>query len=257
MKNILLLIAATLLAANAYAQNFKIATGEPFHSQQQELHVKGRNGLLIKQKLTFGDYHTVKVKRSAIRKWTGATGFPSLIWTEHMEGRQSIHFSLTNGQDTSDAMAVSHVASNDLQIGSPERQARIPGSILSLYKQTEIAQNNFSVSIITQKGEAPWELFLDNSEAQIRRKHAAGYVTRGDDYYTIEPVWQVEKKNGRVAEMPFGSPGFEIKDKDGRVMAAVSLMDNGKVYLGPGTGMEKFLFANVCAALLLQSNIDG
>jgi hypothetical protein len=69
-------------------------------------------------------------------------------------------------------------------------------------------------------------------------------------------VWQVEKKNGQVATMPFGSAGFEIKDKDGNVVAAVSLIDNGDVYLGPGTEDERLLYANACAALLLQSNIN-
>src|SRR4051812_46379594 len=104
------LLAATLFsAATLSAKEFTIATGEPLHSMQQELAVKGRNGILIKQKLSFGSYHTAQVKRSAIRKWTGITGFPGTIWTEHMDGRQSIRFRLTNGTDTSDAMSVTHV----------------------------------------------------------------------------------------------------------------------------------------------------
>jgi hypothetical protein len=256
MKGIFLAISILAISFSAKSKGFKIATGEPLHSQQQEMDVKGRMGILIKQKLSFGDYHTVKVKRSAIQKWTGVNGFPGLIWTEHMKGRQSIHFSLTDDNNTSEVMAVSNVAANDLLIGNADRQRRIPGSIISLYRQTEISQNNYSVSIVTQKGEEPWELFLDNTEAQIRRKHPAGYLTRGEEYYTIEPVWQIEKKNGETANMPMGCAGFEIVDKDSNVMAAVSLIDNGKVYLGPGTEAQKFLFANACAALLLQSNIN-
>ena len=46
------------------------------------------------------------------------------------------------------------------------------------------------------------------------------------------------------------------QDKDGNVVAAVSLIDNGDVYLGPGTEEERLLYANACAALLLQSNIN-
>lgn len=256
MKPTILSLALILSTATVQAENFKIATGEPLHSQQLELLAKGRMGILIKQKLSFGNYHTTMVKRSAIRKWSGINGFVGMIWTEHMEGRQSIHFRLTNDTDTSDVMTVTNVRSNDLLIGSPTGQRRIPGQLVSIFRSTDITQNNYSVSIVTRKGDEPWELFLDNSEAQIRRKQAAGYITRGNDYYTIEPVWQVEKKNGKIVDMPFGSPGFEIKDKDNNVMAAVSLIDNGKVYLGPGTEEEKFLFANACAALLLQSVID-
>lgn len=218
--------------------------------------VKGRNGIMIKQKLSFGDFHTTKVKRSAIRKWTGTTGFPGFIWKEHMEGRQSIHFGLTNGADSSDVMTVTHVHTNDLLIGTVNNATRIPGSIVPLFQQTNIAKDNYSVSIVTGRGQQPWDLFLDNTEAQVRRKVPAGFIARGDKYYTIEPVWQVERKNGKVAELPFGSSGFEIVDENHQVMAAVSLIDNGKVYLGPGTPEEKFLFANACAALLLQSVID-
>lgn len=255
MKHTLLLIATLWAGYTVHAQNFTIATGEPLHSIQNEMAVKGRNGIMIKQKLSFGDYHTTKVKRSAITKWTGTTGFPGSIWTEHMEGRQSIHFGLTNGTDSSDVMTVTNVASNDLLIGRAGGATRLPGSLAPLFRKTDIAQNNYSVSIVTHQGEEPWELFLDNTEAQVRRKQPAGYVMRGDKCYTIEPVWQLEKKNGKVVDMPFGSAGFEIKDND-KVMAAVSLVDNGKVYLGPGTDEEKFLFANICSALLLQSVID-
>ncbi|RYD58360.1 MAG: hypothetical protein EOP56_05430 [Sphingobacteriales bacterium] len=256
MKKLILSALTVFCTIVAFAQGFSLATREPLRSQQQELKARGRMGILIKQKLTFGDYRTTMVKRSAIQKWAGVNGFPGMIWTEHMHGRQSIHFRLTDEKYTSDVMTVSRVAANDLLLGTARGgQKRLPGSILSLYKQTDIYQNNYSVSIVTKEGDEPWELFLDNNEAQIRRKHPAGYLTRGDEYYTIEPVWQVQSKNGRIGDMPFGSAGFEIVNKDGDVMAAVSLIDNGRVYLGPGSDEEKFLFANACAALLLQSNV--
>lgn len=255
MKPTFLIIVVLLINVHSYA-GFKLVTGEPLNSQQQMYAVKGRMGLLIKQKMSFGDYKTVMVKRSAIRKWTGVDGFPGMIWTEHMQGRQSIHFRLTNGKDTSDIMAVSRVSARDLLIGTADGNKRLPGSIVALFKSTEISNNNYSVSIVNKRGEEPWELFLDNTEAQIRRKRPAGYIRRGEDYYTIEPVWQVKKKNGQAVPMPFGSAGFEIINRDGNVVAAVSLLDKGDVYLGPGTEDERLLYANACAAMLLQSNIN-
>jgi hypothetical protein len=241
-----------------HAADFKLALGEPLHSQQQELKVKGRMGWLIKQKLSFGDYYTTKVKRSAIRSWVGVTGFPGLIWTEHMEGRQSIHFSLVNGADAdnaSDVIATSNVTNNDLLIGSYPN--RIPGTLVSVFRRNEVQQNNLSAAIYTKRNELPWELFLDNTGSQMRRREEAGYVMRGNDYYTIVPIWQMEKKNGELANIPFGSAGYEIIDINGNTVAAVSLIDNGKVYLGNGNNAERFLMANVCSALLLQTDINN
>jgi len=39
------------------------------------------------------------------------------------------------------------------------------------------------------------------------------------------------------------------------MVAAVSLIDNGMVYLGRTTPEERFLLANACTALLLQEEI--
>ncbi|RYE21396.1 MAG: hypothetical protein EOP51_15695 [Sphingobacteriales bacterium] len=255
MKSMILAILLIVAAMGAQAENFKLAFGEPLHSQRDELTVKGRMGWLIKQKLTFGEYRTAMVKRSAIRSWSTGTGFPGTIWVEHMEGRQSIHFSLVDSNNASDVIAVTNVKNNDLMIGShPER---IPGQLVSVFKYNEVQQNNLSVAIYTQRDETPWQLFLDNTGAQVRRKDEVGYVMRGDSYYTIVPIWKMEKKNGQLANIPFGSAGYEIKDTNGKSVAAVSLIDNGKVYLGNANADERFLMANVCAALLLQSDINN
>ena len=174
MKGLYLLALALCINMNSYA-GFKIATGEPLHSQQQIYAAKGRMGILIKQKLTFGDYYTTMVKRSAIRKWSGIDGFPGMIWTEHMQGRQSVHFRLSNGTDTSDVMAVSRVSARDLLIGTAPGTTRLPGSIVALFKSTEISNNNYSVSIVNKTGEEPCELLglwlYKVNNADHRRNH--------------------------------------------------------------------------------------
>ena len=42
----------------------------------------------------------------------------------------------------------------------------------------------------------------------------------------------------------------------GVTVAAVSLVDNGMVFIGHTDAAERFLLANACAALLLQEAID-
>jgi len=234
----------------AYANGFKLVTSTPL----EESNVKGRQGLLIKQKLSFGNYYTTSVKRGAFKSHTMMSGFPGFIWTEHMEGKQNIRFKLTDGIQSSEVFCATNVSSRDLVIGSnPNAAPNVITSVLRI--GTEHQQNNFSVAIYTEANEQPWELFLDNTNSQLHRKDYIGYVTRGEEYYTIVPVWKIEKKNGKVAEMPFGSAGFEIQNAAGEAIAAVSLIDQGKVYMGAANEKERFLMANVCSALLLQSEL--
>jgi hypothetical protein len=50
--------------------------------------------------------------------------------------------------------------------------------------------------------------------------------------------------------------GFEFKNREGKVLAAVSMIGNGAVYFGECSDEEKFLLANASAALLLQQLLD-
>lgn len=255
MKKLPLLLAFCLFSLAAAAQRFDLALSAPLDSAHDHFSVKGRNGILIKQKLSFGEYATVKVKRGAIRKWTGSSGFPGFIWQEHMEGRQSIQFKLTDGTDTSDVTMVTNVSRHDLMIGSDPNA--LPNRVFPILTiGTDAQKNNLSTAIYTNTQEQPWELYLDNTDAQLRREKYIGYVYRGDEYYQIIPVWDIVYK-GKKRSIPFGSAGFEILDADGNAKAAVSLMDDrGIVYLGKISREERFLLANICAALLLQSVID-
>jgi hypothetical protein len=256
MKRIIIPAIMLLLSGSSFAQQgFRMVTGEPLNSRQERLEVRGRNGILINQKLRIGDhkYFTTSVKRSAIRKWTSQSGFIDFIWTEHVVGRQSIHYRLTNGTDTSDVLTLTNIASNDLIIGSdPNALPNVVSSVMRI--GTEDQKNNFSAALYLSKNDEPWQLFLDNTTAQLHREDYIGYVTRGDEYYSIVPVWKLEKK-GKVRDIPFGEVGFEIRNKEGQTIAATSLMDNGEVYMGETDSKEQFLMANVCAALLLQTNI--
>ena len=91
---------------------------------------------------------------------------------------------------------------------------------------------------------------------QSKPKSYVGYQAKGkDDYYTIKPISRVVSKKGKIGTMPFGSAGFEIRNKEGKALAAVSMIDHGVVYLADISPEEKRLLSGVCAALLLQEQI--
>jgi hypothetical protein len=50
--------------------------------------------------------------------------------------------------------------------------------------------------------------------------------------------------------------GFEFRNPEGKILAAVSMIGNGTFYMGACSEEEKFLLANAAAALLLQQLLD-
>jgi hypothetical protein len=253
MKAIIILTAALTFSTTSQARGFKLSPGEPLRTNAEIHAAKGRNGFLIRQKLSFGPYYTTQVRRSAIRKWYDYSGAPGLFWAEHMVGRQSIVFTLTNGTETIHVETVTHVRSTDIRVGD---RPNIPGIIINILSNSTAAQANNFTAILSSGSNAPtWELFLDNTAAQLARKEPAGYLRTDSAYYTIVPVWTVDRK-GKTATLPFGAIGLEFQDEEGKTQAAVSLQDNGEVYLNPDNKNNKQTLAAACAALLLQSNID-
>ena len=247
----LLIIIGLLIAQQGYGQKFQLVLDSPLREAHSNYEVKGRQGIMIRQKLSFGNYETREVKRGALRSWVGSTGIPGLIWEEHMEGRQSIRFRLTDGLLESQVVMVTYISRRDLKIGSDRNS--LPNQVNSILTiGTDAQENNLSTAIYIQGEETPWELYQDNTDAQLNRGNYTGYVVRGEQYYQIVPVWEVTYKD-KQREIPFGTAGFEIQDADGKALAAVSLMDSkGIVYLGNLDPAERFLMANVCATLLLQ-----
>src|SRR6187551_475359 len=95
----------------------------------EEFSVKGRQGLLIKQKLSFGEYRTASVKRSwtkgssAFAGWTtGQPGYEDYsrgIGVEYSKKKQSVRFELTdNAAHESSAFCVTKVRSKDFVLGN-------------------------------------------------------------------------------------------------------------------------------------------
>lgn len=100
-------------------------------------------------------------------------------------------------------------------------------------------------------------MLLDNQLAQAKPKSYTGIVVLDkENYYTLKPVTQILNKKGEATNMLFGSIGFEILNKKNQPVAALSTINKGQVYFNNVTLKEKFLLANICAAILLRENIE-
>ena len=257
MKSVLLtvLTSATIFSAciPAPARGIRIVPSEPLRSTGAAYEAKGRNGILIRQKLRFGPYFTTEVRRGWIKSWSGATGIPGKWLIEEARAKQAIHFSLSDGRDTVRAQTISRSSADNIIIGANRGAAhnRVI-EILSIGSARQAA--NFSARFALCSGGPEWQLFLDNTASQLRRRQAAGFLESEAGVYTIYPVWRVQSGRGRIADMPFGAAGLELVDEGGRAVAAVSLIDGGDVYLDDSLeNSEKLVLAAACGALLLQT----
>jgi len=252
-----------LLASNlVIGQSMTLALEGEEWKGVKEYKVKGRNGFKFKEKLSFGNYASLDVDRS----WTKGTevtagitqGIPTdeyyqrIITTNHIHKKQTLYFSLgDDAGNASRAYCVSRLDAKDFNVGHNSFSA--VNLLLDLAGPGMESSNVFFTNIFVGPSAYGWELFLDNEAAVAHPKKYVGYLAKNDkEYYTIVPTAKVKSKKGKVSSMPFGSIGFIIRNKDGKALAAVSLIDNGMIYLMDTDPEEQLLLATTCAVLLMR-----
>ncbi len=251
-----------LLAASCSTP--KLAVHEDLKPAYDEYAVKGRQGILIKQKMSFGEFATSTVKRSWTKGGESRNGLGyydaqrqwiNLISETYINRHQTIRFEMTQGSLQSQVYCVSRFNARDLEIGNN------PNSILNIGMDLLGAGGDskslFYVQLFSSAGDSrPWELVLDNQAAQAKPNEYKGYLAKSkSEYYTLVPTSKMDI-NGKVGNTLLGAVGFEFRNMAGKTVAAVSLMDRGMIYLAKTSAEERFLLANACAALLLQEQIE-
>jgi hypothetical protein len=254
------------IASLAACTPFNLALQGEGWQGHEILAVDGRTGILINQKLSFGEYHTLDVRRSWTKGGNGYSGigfgnygtgeYLNIIGREYIDRRQTIRFDLSDGTGLgSSVFCVSQFQASNLLLGDDRGLLSIGVDLLEI-KQENSASFYFA-QIYTPAEAEPWQLVLNNDRAQRQPRDCAGTISKSNgDYYTIFPVSSLLSKDGKALQMPFGAMGLEIRDQTGRPLAAVNLADKGQVYFAAGLDREeRFLMANICTALLLQEVI--
>lgn len=262
MKRIIYLLSATLLFVFS-CTTAKMAVSDELKTEKDEYKVKGRNGTRIKQKLSFGEYATTSIKRSWTKGSSSRTGigyggtaqeeWVNIISMEYVKRKQTIQFQLSDGGQQSDVYCVSRFNAKELEIGKSNSLLNIGIDLLGMNGRPG---STYYVQLFTSSNaERPWEMMIDNEKSQEKPKEYIGYLAKSKtEYYSIVPVRNLETPKG-VRPILAGSVGFEFRNAEGRPVAAVSLMDNGVVFLSKLSPEERFLLANACTALLLQDVI--
>lgn len=258
------LICIALISASCGTTQLASKQGENLYTEV--FPVKGRQGILIKQKLSFGDYATEKVDRS----WTKGTSWTigslkrtlevpeatNVISYDHIKRKQTLRFAAVNpAGETADVYAATQVNAREISIGEGNGWGSFNIDFGWFKNRNSI--NLYYVQIYLNGEFQPWQLILDNETSQRQPGKYVGYLVGANGrYYQLKPAQYIAGKNGDSKKILMGSVGFEILDENGNSVAAVSTIDNGQVYftriLQPG---ERFLIENLCAAILLQEQI--
>lgn len=253
------------LSVAAFSQP-KVSLTAEIWKNQEVWDVRGRNGFKFKERLSFGQFTTYKVDRSWTKEssWSIGAGRRTLqvpqgtniISYDHINRRQTLRFAaISPSGETADVYAATHVQSRELRVGEGNNLASFSIDLGILLNKN--SNNLYYVQIYLDGDSQPWQLVLDNEQSQIKPGKYIGYlIGPKGNYYQLKPITHIEGKNGKSQKILLGSVGFEISDEDGTEIAAVSTLDNGKVYFSYGLRpQERFLMENLCAAILLQEQI--
>jgi hypothetical protein len=266
MRKLLLpVVLISFAVALTHCTPARMALNDDAWQNKQAYNVEGRRGLFTKERMSFGDYYTKSVKRSWTKTSSSRSGwtkgnvtdpnYENIISVEYMKRKQTVKFEMTDDSgNASEVYCVARFNSQDLQIGNyPNDIKNIAAEILL---GTDNSDSKYYVQLYTNNYDKPWQLVLDNQQWQARPKKYTGIIALDkDNYYTLVPVTQMQRKDGTAANMPFGAIGLEIRNPQGKPVAAVSLIDKGVVYLSGVPAGERFLLANICAALLMQEQL--
>jgi hypothetical protein len=223
----------------------------------KEFEVKGRNGILIKQKLFFDKYFTTSVDRSWLKGYSSFdhplkyNSDTKIISTEYIDKNQTLFFAFEDStRRKADVHCVKGFSLQDVK-RSPTLVS-IFGNMLGLEGVSDL----YYSQIFTSADSAPWHLLVSN---EVAERNPQTYVTKlarsKDEYYLITPYRKVRNNKGKTIDLTFGVAGFKITNRKGEPLAAVSLVNKGMVYLKNVPLEDRFLLAALCSAMLLEDQI--
>ncbi len=237
-KKALLLI--FLIAAFAACRTAEIPVTDDLKSGTTMFAVKGRQGFQIGQVLSFGEYQTSKINRG----WTKGYSIPFVV---HFKG-------------ASEKLSYE-------QFGPNGRSAKI--ALAGRFRETELSplrdyfaisvknKNVFTGGIELNGSKESWEFIIQNVDGwdNSLKNNTMGLIRSKADYLQIDIIGIREL--GGVSKMMtmMDVSGYEFW-LDGKVIGAVSTLNNGKVWMKDNIHPElKLVLASVSSGLMLRNNV--
>jgi hypothetical protein len=199
--------------------------------------VKGRQGWLLNQHLSIGPYQTGKVQRG----WTRSYDIPFVV--RFQGAKEKLNFTVTDQTDAAlnaEVFALGKITAQDLVI------------LNDLFEVPLKNHDVFTAAIYVPGSRAHWQLAVNDPNKRLLGDVASGVLEHEGQVIRVEEVRHTEKGHKNLGELVLGYNFVE----NGRVIAAVETLNNGRVVLQADLPAEKRLvLTSAAAALLLRSDI--
>ncbi|GJM34825.1 MAG: hypothetical protein DHS20C18_38260 [Saprospiraceae bacterium] len=214
----------------------QIMVDENLQADTALYNVKGRQGWLVNQHLSFGDYRTGKVDRS----WTKGYDIPFII--RFSGAKEKLSFTLQDAVgDKADVFCLGKLREQDLLI---------------FHKYFDInikAKDAFTGSVAIGERNS-FDFYVTNLNQNNWFREAEGWIKGEDLTISIQPIKHLE---GGKRMLDMQAPGFSFV-RDGKTLGAVEVLNQGRIWIKNDLpGEEKLLLAGVASALLLRSELGA
>lgn len=217
-----------------------IAISENLRENATVMDVKGNAGILISQKISFGDYHTSALKRG----WTNRTEL-SVLGIKHEKAKQPIEFTQF-GRNGSSADVV----------GSNSYDNNMFKLFKGLKNYADHLWNGYFGVIMPKNGGPVWEVLIENDNSNSSLKSETDNGIAGDSEGNIIEI----KGTKQLAEKAFLTDdsktfGYELF-RNGESIGAVSVIGNGKVWINKSISEnEQLIVASLASILITKENL--
>ena len=273
MRRILLPV---LLAATVSCTTTKLAVPDQFSSVSTRYPVKGAQGLLVNQHLSFGDYSTSRIKRG----WHIKSGvcynnlwipprdvllniFGLEMMQEGKNEKAKIRYTLTNSHNSAEIFGSEYYNSHDVILNAG-RTPVIGGEYSTLLDSRYI----YTAAIVPNDttGTGLWSMLMArNYDIRKDTSHRIfdapyveeeGYATNGRDTVKIRTLnlSTFMNKNGKVSKTLLGTKilsGYELSTTDG-VVGIIDSMDKAIWLYNDQEEKLKFILSAMGTAILLK-----
>lgn len=229
----------TLLAVSCKTSDIKISND--LSNQSIPLQVKGNGGMLINQKISFGEFYTTPVKRGL----TSRTNY-NLFGISREKAFQPVEFTLFSpGKLSADIVGSNHYNNN----------------MFDLFKGIEQYADNFTngffgVIIPNDKRSPVWQVLIenDNSGTALKSETDDG-VAVDENGNQIDIYGTKTLSNNNFLTDDNRTFGFELF-RNGKSIGAVSVIGNGKVWIDKNlTPEDQLTVASLATILITKQNI--